>query len=486
MPKVPPLRTRAEYEALAARVPALEAELAEQQAQNAQLLATIGELRVRIAELEEQLGQDSNNSSRPPSSDGPKVQRPKKKKTGRARGGQPGHERKTRPLVPPEQVSQTVECKPEVCEQCAGELKGDDPTPERHQVFDLPPIRPIVTEYQRHALTCPQCAHVTQGKLPPSVPRGSFGPTVVAIVALLMGVFRQSRRQVVALMKELFDLDMSVGSVVNCQKFATDALEPPVEEAYEAAKAAPVKNMDETGWKLRNLYACLWTLVTPLVTVFRIQASRGREAARAMFGKVEGILGSDRYAVYSIWPSRQHQFCWAHLKRLFTKFSQRPGDVGPIGQKLLAETHRLFGWWHRVRDGTLSRASLQRYVATMKGRVEALLVAGAGSSCAKTAATCTNLLGSKDALWTFVYHEGVEPTNNAAEQALRHPVILRKLCFGSQSEHGCRFLERVMTVYATLQRQKRNAHDFILRACRAKLAGTPAPSLLPGPQAVTP
>jgi transposase len=194
---------------------------------------------------------------------------------------------------------------------------------------------------------------------------------------------------------------------------------------------------------------------------------------------VQGILGTDRYAVYANWPSHKHQFCWAHLKRLFTKFSERPGTVGELGEELLAEQHRLFEWWHRVRDGTLKRTTFRTYVVAMKMRLDALLVRGVESGCDKTSATCANLLKSKHALWTFVSHEGVEPTNNVAEQALRHPVIMRKLCFGSQSEHGCRFIERVATVYATRKQQGRSTIDFVFDACSANLAGQAAPSLLP-------
>jgi transposase len=174
-----------------------------------------------------------------------------------------------------------------------------------------------------------------------------------------------------------------------------------------------------------------------------------------------------------------HQFCWAHLSRLFVRFSERRDPaVKAIGLALLEEKNRMFEWWYRVRDGTLTRTTFTRYMTPVRRRVIALLEDGARSSCAKTQRTCLRLLQSQHALWTFVYKEGLEPTNNIAERAIRRPVIIRKTSFGSQSEHGCRFLERVLTVHATLRQHGRSVHDFIAAACKAHMLGQSAPPLL--------
>jgi transposase len=448
----------------------------------AELEALVAKLMARVAELEEKLSASSRNSSKPPSSDPPTVTREPKAPTGRKPGGQPGHKKNDRALLPAEKVTEFVPCIPEACEKCGGDLVGGPPDPEpvRHQVTELPKIEPIVTEYQLHHRCCGQCGHVTLGELPRGAPTGAFGPRVIATIALLLGAYRLSRRRAADAMSELFGVEMSTGAVVGCQKIATAALERPYDEALKASQQAAVRNIDETGWKLKGTYACLWTVVTDMLTVFHIATSRGRAVAEKLLGKTRGILGTDRYVVYDYWPNRQKQVCWAHLERAFVRFKERRGDVGRIGEQLLAQTKTLFEWWHRVRDGTLSRATLQTYVVPLRHRVLDLLEQGVNSDCSATAGTCAELVLEFDALWTFVRYEGVEPTNNAAERALRHPVIIRKVSFGSGSEHGLRFVERVLTAYATLRQQSRPVYDFFLRATQAYLARTRGPSLVRG------
>ena len=453
--------------------------IAELEAENAALRARVAELEARLAKLEELLRASSRNSSKPPSSDPPTIERKPKAPTGRKRGGQPGHTRHELEMFPPEKVQSVVECKPARCGRCDARLRGDDPTPHRHQVAQLPKIEPEVTEYRLHTLGCDRCGHCTRGELPEGTPTGSFGATVVAAITLLLGVYGLSRRDTADLMRDMFGLPISVGAVVGCQRIGGAALAQPYEQAQAEVPKAPVKYADETGWKLGDLYACLWVVVTPTVTVFRIQAERSRAAAMKILGKVSGLLGSDRYAVYDCWPTHRHQFCWAHLSRLFVRFSERRDpDVQVLGLALIAEKDRMFMWWHRVRDGTLARSTFQNYMRPLQRRIADLLEDGCRSSCDKTRRTCLRLLENRHALWTFVYNEGIEPTNNIGERALRRAVILRKTSFGSQSEHGCRFLERVLTVHATLRQTGRSVHDFLTAACEAHMLAHKVPSLL--------
>jgi len=457
-----------------------DARIAELEALVASLSAKLEAALKRIAELEEKLGESSRNSSKPPSSDAPSVTRTPKTPTGRKPGGQPGHKRHQRELFAPDKVRSVTECKPERCSRCQHRLRGNDPEPRRHQVAHLPKVEPLVDEYRLHSLTCTHCGCRTRGELPEGVPTGSFGPTVVAVITLLLGVYGLSRRDVAELARDLFGLPISVGGVVGCQKIGAQALAPAHAQAQAQIPKAPVKYADETGWRLGNLYACLWVVVAPTVTLFRIQAERSRDAAKRVLGKVRGLLGTDRYSVYDYWPMRMRQFCWAHLSRLFVRFTERsdPKTVA-IGKALIAEKDRMFAWWHRVRDGTLAKSTFQRYMRPLQKRVADLLDdAARHASCDKTRRTCSRLLRKFDALWTFVHYEGIEPTNNTGERAIRRPVIIRKTSFGSQSEHGCRFLERVLTVHATLRQRDASVHDFIVDSCRALIAGAPAPSLL--------
>jgi transposase len=223
----------------------------------------------------------------------------------------------------------------------------------------------------------------------------------------------------------------------------------------------------------------LWVAATATVTVFLVQARRGAVAAQLLLGAFVGILTSDRWTAYARWPLRDRQLCWAHLRRHFAAFAEAPGAAGRRGRALLAETDQLFTWWHRVRDGTLARSTFRTYMGPLRQRVEGLLFLGRRCGHAPTAATCREILALAPALWTFVRVPGVEPTNNAAERALRPGVLWRKGSFGSHSPAGSRFAERMLTVAATLKQQRRNVVDYVTLACTAALHGDPAPSLLP-------
>jgi transposase len=463
--------------------------IAELRRQLAERDVIIAELRAELAALKEAFAKSSRNSSKPPSSDGPGAKaRPKKAPSGRKPGGQPGHKRHERVLVPPEKVHEVVPCIPKQCDECAGLLHGRDPEPHRHQVFELPPVEPIVTEYQQHKLGCGLCGHRTRGKLPVGVPTRAFGPTVDAVIAVFMGVYRLTKRQVPELMRDIFRLHMSVGAVLGCQESASAAIAEAVEDARSYVKQQPVKHADETGWRegVGRSRAWLWTVVTTHVVVFMIHARRNAEAAKELLGTWRGVLVTDRHGAYNWWPNCRRQFCWAHLKRDIQAIVEREGESGRIGKGMLDEVERMFTWWHRVRDGTLARSSFRVYMRTVQRRFEVLLAEGAKASHPKTSKTCTMLLKRRDALWTFVYFEGVEPTNNGAEQVVRHGVIMRKISYGTHSVAGSRFVERMLTVHATLRRQRRNILDFMRAACTAALRSHPAPSILPIEASVIP
>jgi transposase len=198
-----------------------------------------------------------------------------------------------------------------------------------------------------------------------------------------------------------------------------------------------------------------------------------------LLGDAKGLLGTDRYSAYTFWPSVDRQLCWAHLKRDFTAISERGLDSERLGNSLLEQVDRMFGWWHRVRDGTLAHSSFQVYMRAVRHRVETLLAEGTRGTHAKTAKTCAKILLLADALWTFVYRKGVEPTNNAAERALRHAVLWRKQSFGTHCPAGSRFVECILTTHATLRQQNRNVFNFLRDSCQAALESRPGPSLLP-------
>ena len=432
----------------------------------------------RVAALEARLAQTSQTSSRPPSSDPPGTPRPRRPPSGRRPGGQPGHPGHTRPLVPVAQVQAVVPVKPARCGRCGARLHGADPTPHRHQVTEVPPVRPVVTEYQLHTLPCP-CGASTRAALPPGVPVGAFGPRLQALVAVCTGVYHLSRRTTTGLLTDCFGVELALGSVTACEQAASQALAAPVAAAHAFVQQQPVAHVDETGWREGRRRAWLWVAATATVTVFLVHARRGAVAAQALLGAFVGVLTSDRWTAYTRWPLRDRQLCWAHLRRHFAAFAEMPGAAGRLGRALLAETDPLFGWWHRVRDGTLARSSFRVYVSPLRQRVEALLWLGSRCRHAPTAATCREILLLAPALWTFVRVPGVDPTNNAAERALRPGVLWRKGSFGSHSSAGSRFAERMLTVATTLKLQRRNVVDYVTLACEAAVRCDLAPSLLP-------
>jgi transposase len=460
-------------------------QLATLRLENAALRAQNAALRERIRTLEARLGQDSSNSFRPPSSDPPQAPpRPTAPPSGRKRGGQPGHRGACRALLPVEQVDEVVVVVPERCRHC------EQPFPEpagrrrgrvwRHQVVDLLPLAVRVTEYQMAVQRCAQCGRRTRADLPAGVPGRPFGARLTAVIALLSGRYRLSRREVRQLLQDLWAVRLSLGAVVRQEQVQSAALAPVVEEARTAVQQAPVVNMDETGWRQAKQRAWLWTVVTGELTVLRIDRSRGGAVIEALLGsEFTGVVGSDRWSAYNRFPAERRALCYAHLKRDFQGLVDRGGEAEPIGRWGLAEIERLFAFWHRFRAGEFDRPELRRRLRPLQARLGRLLRRGQENPDRKAAGLCRELSKWWPALWTFARVASVEPTNNVSERALRPVALWRKGSFGSDSQAGSRFAERLLTVVATCRQQGRPPLAFLVAAGEAALRGTPPPSLIP-------
>ncbi|MBI3763276.1 MAG: IS66 family transposase [Chloroflexi bacterium] len=447
------------------------------------LLETVAVLHKRVAELEERVNQTSRNSSKPPSSDPPSAPaRPKSPPSGRKAGGQPGHPGHGRSLKLSTEVNQVVVGRPVSCERCGALLLGEDPQPLRHQVTELPRVEPEVTEYQRHTLTCLACGAHTQADWPPEMPRGSFGPQAQATVGYVTGRLGVSQRDAEELLETVFHLDLGLGTLPALEQAVSAAVAQPVAEAHTAVQTEPVANVDETNWPERVHRGWLWVVTTPLVTVFLVLATRGTEGAKELLGETfPGIVGSDRWGGYNWLDPQRRQLCWAHLKRDFQAFVERGGEAERIGQALLTCVAQMFGGWQQLQDGTLSRSDFQVAMQPIQTQVGELLRQGAQLTNEKTGRTCANILKLEVALWTFVWVEGVEPTNNGAERAVRRAVLWRRRSFGTQSAAGSRFVERILTVVTTLRQQHRDVLAYLTEACAAANRGDSPPSLLPKP-----
>lgn len=440
------------------------------------VLQLVGEVRA----LKAQLAKDSTNSSKPPSSDPPGVERPKAPPSGRKPGGQPGHKGHRRELIPVEEVDERHEVKPERCGGCRGALRGEDAEPVRRQVVELPVMKPVVIEYRLHALCCRRCGTTTRAELPNDAPRLGFGARLCAMVALLSGKCRLSKRTTQALLKDGFGVDVGLGSISNIEREASRSIASAVEVARAHVRGSPVVHPDETSWRQARRNAWLWTAATPAVTVFRIDRSRSGMVARELLGaSFDGIAVSDRFSGYNWLPIERRQLCWAHLRRDFQDMVDRDDEGSWIGAALLGHIGPMFRWWRRLRDGEMSRTRFQARMRTVERYVRTDLTIGSMCASAKTAGTCAELLKLEPALWTFVREPGVEPTNNSAERAIRPAVLWRKGSFGTHSEFGSRFVERILSVVASLKQQRRNALAFLVEALQSYRAGQPSPSLLP-------
>lgn len=438
-------------------------------------------LQAEVAKLHEQVNKNSHNSSKPPSSDPPQTRSyPKHEASGKQKGGQKGHVGKGRKLAAPGRVSRVVVSKPVTCQGCGALLLGEDPHPQRHQVSELPRLDPEIIEYQVHTLACCVCGVSNQAEWPADMPTGSFGERLQALVGYLGGRFGVSQRDMQELLATVFHVEIGLGSLPAQEKRLSQALAHPVQEAHEFVQQQTVVNLDETSWHERDQNGWLWVGTTPTVTVFRLFQGRGASACKQVVGQeYAGIVGSDRYSAYNWLEPQRRQVCWAHLKRDFQAWVERGGESKTVGRLLLLQVKRFFGLWQRVRDGTLARLDFQAAMHPIRKEVSCLLHIGTFVKYRETRRTCQNILKLEQALWTFVEQEGVEPTNNAAERALRRGVLWRRRSFGTQSEAGSRFVERILTVVTTLRQQKRDVLDYLTAAGKARTLGQTAPSLLP-------
>jgi transposase len=460
------------------------------------LLEERKQMKEKIEEMEEKLNKNSRNSSIPPSKNGFATNvKSKVKSKKKPLKMQALRKRPEKKLYSPEECVACHEEKPAACNSCGYELSGEDAQPYRHQVVELPVLNPYVTEYRLHELECEHCGEKTRAALPEGVSPKSYGVRLAAFVAMMGSENRQSYRQLQRLLSQAFRIEKSRGTINEMKNEVSMAIEKPVAEAMVYAQQQRASNSDETGFKQQNKdgrnpsnkKAWLWVMVTPLVSVFMVTLSRGQEAAKQLLGGFTGFLGSDRCECYSWVDVEKRQVCWSHLLRDFQAMAERQGASKEIGEALLARGYRLFHWWHRVKDGKMSKEQFREAVRLLRAGIRQELELTAGMELgkgektphAKTVRTCRKLLKVEKAMWTFVYHEGVEPTNNSAERALRTAVIWRSLSFGSQSEEGSNFVARMLTVNTSLKAQGRSILDFLTESVQAARLGMEYPSLIP-------
>jgi transposase len=432
------------------------------------------QLREQVALIQERLKLDSRNSSKPPSSDGPgSGNRTQRRASERKRGAQKGHPGSFRALLPEAEVTGSQDCvPPSVCE-CGGAV-AEQGKPIRHQVFDIPPVVPEVREYRLFNGVCAGCGRSHRAALPAGVPTGQIGPRALALIGVLGTRYHLTQFKIRDLLAQMMGLDFSIGAISQAHGKVAAALRAPVAEAMASTPAAKVLHMDETRYPREGSANWVWAAVQPKLALYSVLPSRARYVINEFIGaEPRCILVSDRYAGYAHLGPEQRQVCWAHLLRDFQRIADRTGHAGQLGRRMLGLGYIMFRWRDRGKTSQAEFEPLQR-------RLRQALQAGAEQAvCRRTANTCANLIKLWPALWTFIRHRGVEPTNNAAEQALRTVVLKRKISGPTRSRRGDEFIARGYSVVETCRRQGRDALAYIHDAVLAFIDKTTPPSLVP-------
>jgi len=468
-------------ERLTRRVDTQDETIAEQGETIVELRETNQRQASRIEELESRVKRDSRTSSRPPSSDAPgsKKRRRRKPPSDKRQGGQPGHEGKTRKLVDAEEVDDVEDHRPAECGNCGhDELDALGRPPHRHQVWEIPPVLVRVTEYRLHRARCRRCGETVAAALPDGVTKSAFGPRLSALAAALSGVYRVSRREASRLLAEVFGVSMSPGTVSAIEGRISDALSLPHIQALGAVRRSLVANVDETPWSKRGALYWLWSAVTENVVAHRIDKRRNASAMKRLVGSAyKGVLVTDRMGAYDKHPLALRQLCWAHLERDFCALAEGPRGGQVFGRKGVEIAQAVMRVQRHFRDHA-DREKMQRALREPRRRLRRLLERGTRMKYKRVKGMAKHLLDRFEALWTFADVPGVDPTNNAAERAVRKPVLWRKGCFGSQSERGLRFAERILTTTATLRRRGAGVFDYLAAVADAMVRGQPPPDLV--------
>jgi transposase len=464
--------------------------------ENEKLREELIERDKKIADLERKLAlrlQNSTTSSKPPSSDGlAGEQRPRggrRKKARRKPGGQPGHRGHWRGLAPLSRVDQVIELFPSKCRHCDSRLSRKMSTQgeaRRHQVTELPPVEAHITEYQCQCVVCPECGKATQAELPREA-QGQFGPQLTALIAYLTVVCRMPRRTVRELWEQVLAIPLSLGSIQNSWEEASDAVAEPCAELERQLPYEPVVNSDETGYRTSGEKRWLWALVAANFVFYKIVLTRGAEVLVQLLGEVfTGILCSDRCASYLKYHKGEGQFCRAHFKRNILGIQEigKTTDAERFCRDALALHTRLFRLWHRFRDGPgvrygpITREQLIAKSIPLEKKFFALADRYLDSPDKDVANLALALLQHFERFFAFLRHEGVEPTNNVAERALRCAVQWRKISFGSRSARGEVAVARLLTVTLTCRMQSRAPLIYLVNALRSHRNALPVPSLL--------
>lgn len=451
----------------------------------------------RLKRLEEQARQDSRTSSKPPSADPPKTRqqrraeaREKAKELARRegerrkQGGQPGHRGAGREHKPSDQMDQIVDHYPAACGACGERFAAEQQRPGgrfgRHQVAELPPISVTFTEHRTHQLRCRCCRARTSPVLAEEIAGSPFGLRLQAALVMLTAAYRVSRRGITEIARDLFGVNLSTGAAdAICQR-ASEALAGPHLQLQDWVLDQPAVHVDETGWRTSGDGRALWGASTPDAVFLQIAEHCNRDVFNALIGTgYPGIVISDRWNGYNHLDPNQRQACWSHIQRDFRKHADGLGEQKTFGEQGVPLVKQVFAAWRGYQHDHHDRARLQAEIAPVQTELRQLLETASAKKARNRwhRGFANNLLKIWPALWTFTLIDGVEPTNNPAERALRAPVIHRKISLGTQSNNGERFAERALSAAGTCRLQHRSLFTYLSELIVAHNRGDPFPAL---------
>ncbi len=418
-------------------------------------------LRIENAELKERLGLSSKNSSIPSSKELYKM-RENKPKSDRKVGAQVGHKGSYRPKMEADEMVK-IEL-PNTCE-CGGEIAVSK-DPYTHQKVDLPEIKPYVVEYQLEHGRCKKCGKRKSSKLQEGVTADTFGPRVKSVIAALSGFYKNSKKEVANIIKDIFNLDISVGSVSNSEARVAEKCQEAYEQIEEEVSKSKILHIDETSHYNKGKQGWCWMFASKIGSVIKLTESRGMKVLEnSKFGKNNNLVVTDRYAAYNYFSSKKRQVCWAHLARDFERLSHSwNSEVKVLGYYLRNVATELFALKKALLKDEIDTLRFIRRARKLRKRtryylknISNLPEAIGASRVAK------NIMKSDLMMWKFLDDpENIPLTNNYAERQIRHYVVYRKVSYFTQSKRGNMFLERIISLYLTWRQKKLNPFQNLL------------------------
>lgn len=422
-------------------------------------------LKIENAELRERLGLNSRNSSLPSSKELYKIKKDTpedKSEGGRKIGGQVGHKGNYRIKMEADEIIRVR--LHDTCE-CGGEIAVCN-KPYIHQNVDLPKIKPYVVEYQLEHGRCRKCGKRRSSKLPEGVTPDTFGPRVKSVVASLSGFYKNSKREIANIMKDIFNMSISVGSVSNSEARVSSKCKEAYEQIEKEIKASEVLHIDETSHYNKGKLGWCWMFANNKATLMKLADTRGMKFLKnSAFCDYKNLVITDRYAVYNHFSDEKRQICWAHLLRNFERLSHSwNSEVMRLGNCLKDAANGLFALKNALSENEISISRFTKQAKELRRFMQYCMIKISYILEAKGASrTVKGIIKSEPMMWTFLDDpENIPLTNNHVERQIRHYVVYRKNSYFAQSERGNRFLEQIISLYLTWRQKKLNPFQNLL------------------------